>query len=66
MARRVVVRVLDGKENTRDETLVTYLVGIPSDVMFYSKDGTVYAQWWDTSVEPKLISVPTYQLISID
>lgn len=66
MARRVDVIVLDGKENTVDETRVTYIVGIPTDVLFYTKNGIRYAQWWNTDVEPKLISVPVSQVVSID
>ena len=66
MARRVEVFVLDGKENTVDETRVIYPVGIPTDVLFYTRDNIRYAQWWNTDVEPKLISVPVSQIVSID
>jgi len=66
MARSVMVKVFDGKENTLDETIVTYQVGIPSDVMFYSINETPYAQWWNTDSPPRLVSIPCYQLVSID
>jgi len=66
MARRVIIQAFNGKQNTPDETLITYQVGIPDDVLFYTKDGIVYAQWWDMSQPPELISIPAYQLVSIE
>lgn len=66
MARKVQVIVLDGKENTLDETRVDYQVGIPSDVLFYTKDGIRYAQFWNMNVPPQLISIPVSQVVSID
>lgn len=66
MARKVQVIVLNGKENTLDESRVDYIVGIPTDVLFYTKDGIRYAQFWNTDVEPKLISIPVSQIVSID
>lgn len=66
MARKVQIKALDGKENTLDETLVDYPVGIPSDVLFFSINNTVYAQWWNTAIPPRLMKVPAYQLVSIE
>jgi hypothetical protein len=66
MAAWVQVQVLDGKENTVDETRVTYRVGIPSDVLFYTQGGIRYAQFWNTNVPAGLISIPVSQIVSID
>lgn len=64
MARSVMVKVIDGKENTIDETIVTYPIDIPSDVLFYTRDGILYASFWD--LRHNLIEVPTTNLVSID
>ena len=64
MARQVTVRCL-GTQG-RDEELVRYPVGIPNDVLFFTKDGIVYASWWDISSPPSLIQVPASQLVCID
>lgn len=66
MARRVQVIVLDGKENTQDETRVDYQVGIPTDVLFYTKDGIRYGQFWNMNCPPQLISIPITQIVCID
>lgn len=66
MAYRVQVKVLDGKQDTLDETRVDYQVGIPNDILFYFKDGIQYAQWWERSSPPRLVCVPVSQIVSID
>lgn len=64
--KRITVKVLDGKENTQDESRVTYLVGIPSDILFFEKDGIVYSSFWDTALPPNLIQIPVRQIVAID
>jgi hypothetical protein len=66
MARIVMVKVLDGKQDTMQETIVHYPVGIPSDVLFYNRNGITYAQWWNTAIPPVLVAVPTFQILSIE
>ena len=66
MAAWVQVVVLDGKEDTVDETRVTYRVGVPSDVLFYTKNGIRYAQFWNITVPSTLTTIPVSQIVSID
>lgn len=66
MIRQVTVVVMNGKENTQDEDMVSYPVEIPNDILFYTKNGIRYAGWWDTSIPPRLIEVPVNQILSID
>lgn len=64
MAYCVQVKVLDGKQDTVDETRIDYRVGIPNDILFFFKDGIQYASWWDKNY--LLIQVPVSQIVSID
>lgn len=67
MARQVTVQVLDDKENTLEESLVRYqIASIPNEVIFFSKAGVIYAQWWNLNIPPNLITVPASQLIAIE
>jgi len=66
MARKVQVIAFDGKQGTQEESLITYQVGIPNDVTFYTRDNVIYCQFWDNNAGiPNLISIPAFQLVSI-
>lgn len=64
MARVVRVKVLDGNQDTLKETIVSYQIGIPNDVLFYTSNGITYAQFWN--MERQLVAIPCFQLLSID
>lgn len=66
MTKRIIVKVLDGKENTIEENRVEYLTGVPEDILFYEKDGVTYANWWNGDNPPNIISIPVRQIVSID
>lgn len=66
MTKRIIVKVLDGKENTIEENRVEYLTGVPEDILFYEKDGVTYANWWNRDNPPNIISIPVRQIVSID
>ena len=64
MAHTVTVKALDGKQDSVDETLIDYRVDIPSDILFHTRAGIIYASWWKAPNE--LISVPASQIVSIE
>lgn len=63
MATTVTVKLAD-KANTEDEERITYRIGTPDDVMFYSRNGILYASWW--SKDYQVIEVPAILLVSIE
>lgn len=60
MARIVHVKAREVEE----DILVTYTIGIPDDVVFFKRNGILYAQWWNQNKQ--LIEVPAEQVISIE
>lgn len=69
MTKRIIVKVIDGKENTVDESHVVYLTAEKSpdkqeSIVFYTVNGIQYAGFW--SRDGGLVEIPVSQILSID
>ena len=62
--KTITIKVIDGKQDTLDESRVDYITGVPSDILFIWRKDIQYISFWNQRNE--CVEIPVSQVLSID